>query len=341
MPRRLALAWVLLAAALAALAPAAAQAQGGDNLKGPGTHPELVRTAPYDIETVPPMPGVRLTVGGKDYFTDRKGKISLRLPGVRTDEVRGVVKVHDKKIRPGVVARFSRWYGHSTLTFDYHYKIDFAFRDLHDEPVDPNLVSKLTVKSRTGVRTYLEKGESVWLQGSRVVPFTGDLVSKDIDYQIERALVDGTNVVNRAQQRFTPSETQDLDVQLLFYSLTIDTKDALLGFPIGSAVEMTYPSGRVVRHPLKDGKATLASLPRGTYDVKVVAPGVSFTRPVSVSRNQEVELKVISYLDMALAFFALAGLAIGLLLARRPHLVRALGRRLRLRRREPVGAGRD
>jgi hypothetical protein len=193
----------------------------------------------------------------------------------------------------------------------------------------------MTLKSRTGVRTPVKQGESVWLQGSRVVPFTGELVSKDIDYQVERAEVDGTNVVNRAQQRFTPRKTSHLAVQLLFYSLRIVTKDALLGFPTGSGVELEYPSGRKVTKPLHDGQVLLPSLPRGTYNLKVAASGVSFTRPVSVSRNQEVELKVISYLDMILAFGAMVSIAVGLLLARRPDL----RRKLRLRRRKAVGAG--
>jgi hypothetical protein len=197
----------------------------------------------------------------------------------------------------------------------------------------------MTLKSRTGVRTVVQKGAEVWLQGSRVVPFAGELVSKDIEYQVERAYVDGANVVNRAQQRFTPSQTTTLPVRLLFYALKITTRDALFGFPVGEAVELKYPSGRVVTHDLKDGKLTLPSLPRGTYDVKVVASGISFTRPVSVSRNQQVELKVISWLDMILAAGALAALALGLVMARRPHILRAVRRRLRPRRRQPVGVG--
>jgi hypothetical protein len=114
------------------------------------------------------------------------------------------------------------------------------------------------------------------------------------------------------------------------------TRDALFGFPVGESVKLRYPSGRTASHDLKDGTVTLQSLPRGTYDLKVKASGVSFTRPVSVSRKQEVELKVISWLDMLLAFGAIVALAIGLAIVRRPHLAQ----KLRLRRRATVGAGR-
>ena len=288
--------------------------------------------------TVPPLPHARFLVDGKTVVANAKGQVTFDLPGVKTKFYPQHVHPQDRPLGPASVAKFARWYGkHRSLTYGIHYRMTFAFKDLASNVVDPGVVSSMTLKSRTGVRTTVTKGGSVWLQGSRVVPFSGELVSKEIDYQVERAYVDGANVVNRAQQRFAPSKTRHLSVRLLFYSLKVSTRDALFGFPVGEAVELRYPSGRTVTHNLEDGKVTLPSLPRGTYDVKVVASGVSFTRPVSVSRNQEVELKVVSYLDMVLAIGALLALALGLLVARRPHLIA----KLRRRRREPVGAGRE
>jgi hypothetical protein len=296
------------------------------------------RTAPYRVQTIPALAGVEVDLQGKTYRTDSKGLVVLEPNNLTTDLIKPATTVHDLPLGPNAVARFDRWYGRNTLTFNIYYRVQFRFEDLSGAPVPPALVDILGLKSRTGVHTTLPHGRAVWLQGTRVVPFTGQLVSKDIEYQVERAFVDGTNVVNRAEQRFAPRTTKTLAVRLLFYSLKVKTRDALLGFPIGSAVELRYPSGRVVQHALKDGQVTLPALPRGTYNVKVAASGVSFTRPVSVSRNQEVELKVISYLDMGLAFGALIALAIGLLVARRPNVARAV--RDRLLRKERVGAGR-
>jgi hypothetical protein len=317
--RRITLTVALAAAALAIL-PAAGQA----------------RRAPYHFRTVPPLSHVKVTVLGKIHYTNSKGRFTIKLPSVGTKEIPDAVKPASKRLSDGHIAKFDRWYGPEVMTYDDLYRMKFDFRDLGDKLVDPHLVNEMTLKSRTGVRTTVKQGQSVWLQASRVVPFTGELVSKDIDYQVESAFVDGTNVVNRAQQRFAPRKGQQLSVQLLFYSLKVVTKDALLGFPVGSAVDLKYPSGRTVRHPLKDGQVVLPSLPRGTYNLKVAASGISFTRPVSVSRNQQVELKVISYLDIILAFAAMVSIAIGLLLARRPDL----RRKLRRRRRQTVGAGR-
>jgi hypothetical protein len=291
--------------------------------------------------TVPPLPHARFLVDGKTVFANAKGEVTFDLPGVKTKFYPQHVHPQDHALGPDSVAKFARWYGkHRSLTYGINYRMTFAFRDLASNVVDSDVVTSMTLKSRTGVRTNVAKGAPVWLPGSRVVPFSGELVSKGIDYQVERAYVDGANVVNRAQQRFAPAKTRHLSVRLLFYSLKVSTRDALFGFPVGEAVELRYPSGRTVRRDLNDGKVTLPSLPRGTYDVKVVASGVSFTRPVSVSRNQEVELKVVSYLDMVLAFGAMIAVAVGLLLVRRPRLVRAVKQSLRMGR-KPVGAGRE
>jgi hypothetical protein len=298
------------------------------------------RKAPYPIQTIPAIPGLKVHFQGQTLTTDSKGKVVLQPVGLKTNEVKPRVHFAGRHFGADRIARFDRWFGRNVATFNNFYRIRLSFRDLLGNTVDPNVVNSITVKSRTGVRTTLTKNKSVWLQGSRVVPFTGELVSKDIDYQVERAFVDGTNVVNRAQQRFRPRKTRDLSVRLLFYKLKIVTKDALFGIPIGKSVELRYPSGRTVTQELKDGEVTIPSLPRGTYDLKVKASGVSFTRPVSVSRNQEVELKVISWLDMFLAFAAVVALAVGLALVRRPHLTKKIKRKLRLERREKVGAGR-
>src|SRR4051794_40010021 len=183
-----------LALALAAcvLAPAAGEA----------------RTAPYRIQTIPAVKGVAFHLQGKVARTDAKGRVVLHPAGLRADEVKQHVSVSDCHLSATHIARPDRWYGRNILTLNNYYRMQLSFHDLAGSAVDPDLVTSITLKSRTGVRTVLTANKSVWLQGSRVVPFSGDLVSKDIDFQVERAFVDGTNVVNRAQQRFRPRTTR-------------------------------------------------------------------------------------------------------------------------------------
>jgi hypothetical protein len=280
-----------------------------------------------EVETIPALSGVRFAIEGRTFRTDARGKVDLPLGSLSKGQtLRGKVKVYDKRLSRTARARFSRWYGGSTAALSFEYLVRPVFRNLDGEPVDPELVSSVSLKARNGVRTTIRGGDAKWLPGTRVVPYhthtlaTSALLSKNIDYQIEKVLVDGANVVNRAQQRFLPRRTRVVPVSLLFFETRVAARDAFFGFPIGSAVVLRYPSGRSEHHRLGAGATTvLRSLPRGEYDVKVEGGGISFTRPLSVSRNQEVELKVLSWVDIGLAALVLAAFTLGPIVARRRH----------------------
>jgi hypothetical protein len=116
-------------------------------------------------------------------------------------------------------------------------------------------------------------------------------------------------------------------VPLLLYSVHFASRDALLGGETGTAVHLRYPSGRSVRIPLDRGRASAVGLPRGQYSVRVDASGYSVERPVWLSRDQDVDLQVVSPVDMAMVFGGLASVAIALLVVGRPSLRRRLFRR--------------
>ena len=110
-----------------------------------------------------------------------------------------------------------------------------------------------------------------------------------------------------------------MQLRLLLFSARFEVRDALLGFPIGSAVLLEYPNGKVVRQALDaDGELTLRSLPRGDYRVSVDALGISSSRPIALSGDQDVRLQVISWLDVAIVLLALGSIALALLFIRRP-----------------------
>jgi hypothetical protein len=299
--------------------------------------PRAAAAQTVEVKTIPALSGVRFAVGERTFRTDARGKVVLPLGTLSKGQtLRGKVKIHDKRLSRTARARFSRWYGASTAALSLEYLVRPVFRNLAGERVDPKLVSSVGLKARNGVRTTIRGGDAKWLPGTRVVPYhthglaTSALLSKTIDYQVEKVLVDGANVVNRAQQRFVPRRMRVVPLRLLFFRTRVASRDAFFGFPIGSAVVLRHPSGRVERHRLGAGKAVvLPSLPRGKYEVKVEGGGISFKRPLSVSRNQEVELKVLSWVDIGLAALALAAFTLGPLVVRRPHVLRrlVLGRR--------------
>ena len=149
-----------------------------------------------------------------------------------------------------------------------------------------------------------------------MVPESGGRRSTLVSYAAERVIVTGASVVHRAQQRFFPAKTREIRLRLLLFSARFEVHDALLGFPIGSAVRLQFPDGRIEHYALgSGGEVTVNSLPRGDYRVSADALGISSSRPVALSGDQRVELRVISWLDIAVVLLILGSVALGLLYA--------------------------
>jgi hypothetical protein len=305
---RAALLGVLLSAPAANFCPAPAHAQT-----------DRGATA-LAVQTVPVLEDVPFTVDGRTFRTDALGRVLVVASAPRLADR---ITIPDTEIAPGVRARFSRRKEGKYL-FDLLYRVRMSFRDTTGRRVSSSRVTSVTFKGSHGVRRTIRPGGSPWLQGVRVVPTRQGYRKKNLTWVVERAIVDGSNVVNRNQQSFVPARTRMMRVGLLLYPAHFSARDALLDFPLGSRVRIEYPNGRVERHALGDNaELTLRSLPRGQYVVRVEGPGITFERPVALSREQTVELEVLSYLDIGLSLGVLASIALGLVLVGRPHLARA------------------
>ena len=235
----------------------------------------------------------------------------------------------DTEVAPGIRARFDSWYGGRRIAaIKLYYRVAPTFVDLSGRPVDPRLVTSVVMRGSQGRRQVFERGRSGWLQGNRVVPASHGTRSVAIYYSAQKALVDGSSVVHRGQQRFFPAKSRAMELRLLLFAARVTVRDALLGFPMGSVVRLEYPSGREQRHALgPGGELTLRSLPRGDYRVSVDALGISPSRPVALSRDQQVDLRVISWLDVGVLLLGLASIALVLLFLRRPGALMARRRK--------------
>ena len=302
-----------LAAACLLPAPSAAEARSG--------RPRGDLTT---VATIPATPGVRLTLYGRTAVTDARGRARLRV--ISPAHLTRRLKVADKKVAPGVEVKFSRWY-RGKISLARHYQVTPRFVDLQGRPVPVERVSSITYKGSNGVRLTFQGGGPQWLQGTRIVPFGTQLVAKQLYYTIEKVNIEGANVVNRAQQRFVPAKEREFPVRVLFYAARFSVRDALLRFPIGFAIKLQSANGYTRSEPLGPRfELYVGSLPRGNYRVSVDAPGTSFTRPLILTRNQQVDLQVISYLDMVVVLLVAAAVALGLLSFRRPALFAGVAR---------------
>jgi hypothetical protein len=318
-PRRLLLA--LAFGALGALAPAAAQAAtpGGDAV----------------IQTKPIVPNARFIVHGITFTANRGGVV--RIPSAVLGRFNGPnggpvgVQLPDMKLPRGGRAKFDRWYGSQggrrlpTAAFKTWYPFAWSFIDRDGKPVDARTVNRIVIKSSVGeVKTFngLEVRRAQMLLAQRVVSRQGGPVVTPIQYRVKSVHISGTNVVTSLQQDFFPAQSTHKALQLIFYQARFTARDALFRTPIGSGIILTFPDGKQQMRAFQDNaEIVLPALPRGKYTVRVDAPGWSFTRPVTLSRNQDVTLQVISYLDLAVVLVLLLSIAVTLMVVRRPHLI--------------------
>jgi len=288
---------------------------------GPGPAPaQASDRVPAVIQTNPPTPGMTFSVDGVRFTADAGGRAYPPAGAIGTSRR---VRALATRIDAGTRARFDRWYGHgSVAALDLDHRVELRFVDLAGRSVDPEVVDSVTLLGTNGERRTF-RGQTVgWLQGNRVVPETGGRTSTLVSYAAERVMVTGASVVHRAQQRFFPAKTQEIRLRLLLFSARFEVHDALLGFPIGSAVKLQFPDGRIQHYAVgSGGEVTVSSLPRGDYRVSADALGISSSRPVALSGDQRVELRVISWLDVAVVLLILGSVALGLLYVRRPARV--------------------
>jgi hypothetical protein len=298
---------------------------------------------PITLHTVPATSGVRIRHHGRTYTTDRRGRVTLTVDMFRSARptAGGFLpfappKVLTTRLPSGMVARFGGFFERGrVIGLSLFTETSLRFVDLQGRHLPPTRVRAVRLKSRTGVQVTVRGDETARLQASRVIAVPDGVRSKAIEYSVEAVDVAGANVVNRAQQRFFPLRSRLLTVPLLLYSARFTSRDALFGYASGSAVLLTDPDGTTRRIPLHAGNAESGALARGEYLVRVDAPGFSFERPVSLSRDQVVDLAVVSYIDLGVILGGLAVLAIGLVIVARPGITSRLRARVAIRTSRP------
>ncbi|MEY2581861.1 MAG: hypothetical protein QOE09_1710 [Ilumatobacteraceae bacterium] len=192
-------------------------------------------------------------------------------------------------------------------------EVSFTFRDSLGNPLPTDRVTSLTVKSSIG-ESFTLSGDAlskpILLPSERSVSFVnGDSAMKEIYYSVQEVVIAGSNTVYRSQQKFFPVKTSKFEVETVFYTLTIKTSDSLFGYATGSNVVIRWPDKHVTKVPIHSGRAVLPALPRGEYEMRIEGAGLNTWRPISVSRDQTVELELLSYFDGVVVLALLTAVA--------------------------------
>jgi hypothetical protein len=299
-----------------------------------------VRPILLTIETVPHIADVAFSLEGQTFVSGADGfaRIEINQPGTYQLQVN---ETADVQVDADTRITFSRWAdsvfqpdrtvdANSDVQlqagFSTSHPIGLSFVDLSGNPVDAARVTSVTLKRSDGSYHTYENNQSQWLTATHIVRRREGLEAAPLLYSVESVMIDGTSAVNRYQQHFYVENKETWQVQILLYSARIHATDAIFGFRIGRGVTLQYPDGHVEELPFgANNDVYVSSLARGLYHVQVKGvTGMAPLTPIALSKDQEVELKVLSGLDIG------AGIALGLTIAlvllfyKRPYLLRWL-----------------
>lgn len=291
----------------------------------------VVAPATVRIATVPAVAGTHVTLGSFTAVTAANGIAAFEIPKV------GVYPLAPKLDAPNAPTRisFDRWadgapgsnrelsvVGDTELVLGLvvAYEGSLSFLDPEGRSVDPARVDSVTVVGSNGQTQTVTDYAHVWLTaGSSTVQPAG-LAAVGYVYRIAQVTIGGSNVVNAGQQTWQPTPNGARAVQVLLYSLSVSTHDALFGTPVQGGLDLVMPDGNVRRSTVgRDGTLQFDALPRGQYTLKLHATGLTTPTPVALSRSQEASLRIITLLDILVALAVLISVVVGLVLVGRRH----------------------
>ncbi len=293
----------------------------------PAPTPQLTK-----LQTVPPIAGVTFQIAGQQFVTGADGSTIVTVPAEGSYDLQVITNTyHDPYQR----VEFSRWLSQSFVPtrqihlpspepvvqvgLNVYELVGENFVSLDGQPVDPQRITSFSIRSIQGDSFTFTNGLPRWIPASRVTRRRdGNLDVVKLLYTVTEVMVDGSNVVNKGQQQYYADPNGTWTISLLFYSLRVQSTDALFGFPAGKSLQLYLPNEQVQTYPLDPtGAAQIRGLARGSYSFRITGVrGLSTLAPVALSKDQTVVTRVISYLDMGVVagaglLVALAFLAIG------------------------------
>ncbi|HJR79380.1 MAG TPA: hypothetical protein VJ821_04855 [Anaerolineales bacterium] len=316
----------------------------------------VVLPALIEIQVTPPLPDIKFSLDDRIFASDDYGVARIKVDQAGKYKIDILpLEINDENIQ----MHFGRWEDEIfepsreiqvplkkplKVGFEVSYQVSQKFVDLDHKTVDSSRITSITYKGSNGATFTFEDTGQHWLPAGRIIRLNGGLQESKILYSVMSIVIDGANVVSQAQQRFYVHENDLWEIQVLLYAARFTARDALFGFPIGTGIHMEYPDGDAQSYSFDlDEGYTLEGLARGIYKVTVTgAQGYAPPTPIALSRNQDVELMVFSYLDMGVIAGVGLFLSVGLLAIGRPYIFKQIwdfGGRLIPKRRslQPLG----
>jgi hypothetical protein len=304
-----------------------------------------ILNAAIQIVTVPPLPGLRFSLGNVAAVTGPDGVAALPVPQSGSYQLSADLNADTGD--PSIKASFVRWLdnvftanrtidvtGPATYTVGLRvaYRASVKFVNLDNQPLDPSLIEQAQFSTGTGTDDVVINQQTgaaeVWWTASTTIHAASQLVPSAITYRVLSVKIHGAEVVNRGQQSWTPTQNGVWTIQVLLYGMTVQTRDALFGSPVSGKLELTYPDGFIESRPVgSDGSVTFTDLPRGEYKLKLASSALTPPTPVALSKPQSAVLRVITIKDIAVVASVLAGAILVLAMIGRWSLLKSRARR--------------
>lgn len=274
-----------------------------------------------EIDTVPVTPGATFLVDGGTVTTDSRGhaaapvadlndvdsRLRLAEPAA-ADRMLSLAEVH--RVRSRVTGT-----RHVEAVLTVRRAVTVSFRDAAGRPFDSGRVSELVLRAGGTTTTHAgaDLNEPLDLLTSTVSREHGRWVARPVLYSVVSASVDGSNAVFAGKQRFAPGSANSWPVMLAAFDLEVTVHDLLLGSRVATRAVIRRPDTSTQDVQLGSGSATvLPALARGLYDITLDAAVVGGSTTVLVSRDDAVDLRVLTRTDAVLLGTGGIGLATGL-----------------------------
>ena len=248
----------------------------------------VITPALIELHTTPSLPNIRFALDDRVFSSDDYGVARIEVAKAGTYQLELLpLETND----PDIQMAFGRWADDYFLPsreievplrkplevgLEVSYQADQTFVDLDGKPVDLSRITSITLKGSNGATYTFEDHLPHWLPAGRVIRLNNGLEETKILYSVMSVIIDGSNVVSQAQQRFYVHPNDVWTVKLLLYSAGFTAPDALFRFPIGTGIHMEYPDGDVQTFNFNSNQQhTSTGLARGIYRVTVIGAQLS------------------------------------------------------------------
>jgi hypothetical protein len=262
------------------------------------------------VTTVPRTPGVQFDLAGTSLTTGRNGIAVAAVPDLNyvkddltlASSSAGPYQVSSLRVSKisSVVARQRRL----VAAIDVRRGVSLRFVDSHGRVVPAARVGEVDLTAGSGIISTLigsEVGAPALLLTRVADRVASDWGVRTITYSLASVRINGENAVFTGRQRFTPLDGPTWTIHLSVFSVTLTVRDALSGSPIGTRTVIIRPDGSKMAQSVSAGTpAVLTGMVRGLYTVKIDAAVLGGTTSILVSRNDTVQLRVITLLDAVL-----------------------------------------